>query len=215
MDEEIWKPVVGYEGIYQISNKWRLRNIYDPRWLKNRKEWKLVLWRIDKVWRNIVQLSKNRLIFSTTISRLVAIAFIPNPDNLPLVCHKIEDLNERWMLYNWEKNLFWGTYSDNLKDCYKKWRKNCNFHTNHPMKWMFWINSPVSKLVSQYSLEWKIIRKWESGTQVFKELWFSNQNISHCCNWRAKTAYWFIWKFTDWCKEPNLIDAKWRLIKSL
>lgn len=45
--------------------------------------------------------------------RLVAVAYIPNPDNLPLVCHRDDN-----PLNNHVENLYWGTKSSNLKDAY-------------------------------------------------------------------------------------------------
>ncbi|MNJ09639.1 hypothetical protein D3C77_37860 [compost metagenome] len=46
--------------------------------------------------------------------RLVALAFIPNPNNHPLVCHRDDDPTN-----NHVSNLYWGTKSSNLKDAYK------------------------------------------------------------------------------------------------
>ena len=46
-----------------------------------------------------------------TIHRLVALAYIPNPDNKPFVCHRDGD-NQN----NWYENLYWGTHSENMDD---------------------------------------------------------------------------------------------------
>jgi len=54
---------------------------------------------------------------SRTIHRLVAEAFIPNPDNLPFVCHRDDDVMNCTV-----QNLFWGTHKDNMKDRQKKGR---------------------------------------------------------------------------------------------
>ena len=51
------------------------------------------------------------------VSRLVALAYIPNPENKPCVCHK--DNNPK---NNFYKNLYWGTQSENIQQCVKDGR---------------------------------------------------------------------------------------------
>jgi hypothetical protein len=58
--------------------------------------------------RHTVQLSKNGKSSGFYISRLVAEAYLPNPDNLPIVAHKNGDLND-----NSVENLMWASHSDN------------------------------------------------------------------------------------------------------
>ena len=50
--------------------------------------------------------------------RLVAMAYLPNPDCLPLVCHKDDDRSNNKVC-----NLYWGTKSSNLEDAYKNGKK--------------------------------------------------------------------------------------------
>lgn len=58
---------------------------------------------------------------NASIHRLVAETFIPNPDNLPVVMHKDNDV-----LHNHVSNLEWGTQSDNILQAYREGRKNPN-----------------------------------------------------------------------------------------
>lgn len=51
------------------------------------------------------------------VHRLVAEAFIPNPDNLPCVCHKNDNPHD-----NRVENLYWGTHKDNMEDKVSKGR---------------------------------------------------------------------------------------------
>jgi hypothetical protein len=96
---EIWKDIEGYEGFYQVSNKGRIRN----------RNGLIKKFRINPSGYKLTFLYKNEYkCFS--IHRLVAKAFIPNPNNLPEVNHlngiKIDNKNE---------NLEWCTKSNNIK----------------------------------------------------------------------------------------------------
>jgi hypothetical protein len=82
---EIWKPIEGYDGWYEVSNIGRVRSFY----ISPNSNKRLHNPRILKGWKNpdgypSVRLS-GRKMFS--IHRLVALAFIPNPDNKPQINH--------------------------------------------------------------------------------------------------------------------------------
>ena len=188
METEIWKPVVGYEGLYEVSSIWRVKSL---------KYWKerVLKWSIGKDWHSTVNLYLKGIRWYTTISRLVAIHFISNPLSLPCACHKIEVLDENWALYNWSDNLYWWTHKDNIQDMFKKWRARNHLQLNHPRKWKFWKDNPLSKKVYQYTLDWEFIREWGATREIQMELWINRWNISACCLWKLKTAGGFIWKF--------------------
>lgn len=65
-------------------------------------------------------LYSNKITTNYIVHRLVAIHFIPNPLNLPCVCHRDETLDEYGCMYNLSDNLWWGTHTDNMQDMYKK-----------------------------------------------------------------------------------------------
>lgn len=79
---EEWKNVIGYEGLYEVSNIGNVRNVRRNTLLKLSK---------DHYGYIQVGLSKNGISIVFKVHRLVAQAFIPNPDNLPQVNHKDED----------------------------------------------------------------------------------------------------------------------------
>lgn len=193
MNEE-WKPVMWYEWMYEVSNIWRVRSIYD--WRHKRNRIKYISIQTQKWWHWLMVLHKDCVKKAWVVSRLVAQAFIPNPDNLPCACHIKEDLDENWALYNGEDNLFWGTYSDNARDRQKKWRWSKNFITNNPSpsKWKFWKDNFKSKKIKQLDLNWNFIREWWSQVDVYRELWIWNTNISKCCKWELETAWWYKWE---------------------
>lgn len=190
---EVWKPVVGYEWLYEVSNLGRVKSLnYGNFWYEKI----MSIIKSNKFWHWRISLSK-WIIKNMIVSRLVALAFIENPNNYPIVCHKDEKLDENWMLYNWVDNLYWWTYKENSDDKWRKWRQNNIFQLNNPQptKWKFWKNHNSSKPIIQYTKELEIIREWDSASCVERELWYSQWNISMCCVWKKKTAYWFIWRF--------------------
>lgn len=100
---EIWKDVVGYEGLYQVSNLGRVKSIIFP---KN-KDGKILKQRIRKGYLRI-QLYKNKIAKDFGVHRLVALAFIPNPYNKPEIDH-IDGIPSN----NNVSNLKWCTPKEN------------------------------------------------------------------------------------------------------
>ncbi len=107
--EEIWKDINGYEGLYQISNLGRVKSLKDNR--GNYREKILSLKPSEDGYKRI-HLFKNKEKECFYIHRLVAEAFIPNPDNLPEVNHKIDDFEHR--SDNRVENLEWCTHDYNV-----------------------------------------------------------------------------------------------------
>lgn len=102
-DVEIWKDIIGFEGLYKISSKGRVLSLGNN---KNKKEKILKHW--DQTGYPAVDLNKDGKAVKKTIHRLVAIHFIDNPFNFPVVNHK--DHNK----YNYSiENLEWCLQSDN------------------------------------------------------------------------------------------------------
>lgn len=100
---EEWKDIAGWEGVYQISSHGRIKSF------KDKKEGR-ILSNQNKTggYFNVVLCQKGKRRLSIKIHRLVAIAFIPNPQNKPEVNHK--DGNKQ---NNNEINLEWATRKEN------------------------------------------------------------------------------------------------------
>ena len=103
---EIWKDILGYEGLYQVSNYGRVRS------LKYGKE-KILKQQINTDGYLHIDLYKNKKRKNYNVHRLVTIAFLENPNNYPQVNHKDE---------NKQNN-----HIDNLEWCDYKY--NCNYGT--------------------------------------------------------------------------------------
>ena len=116
MSEE-WRPVVGYEGLYEVSSYGRVRSldgfIVDSLGYKRLHKGKVLSPAKDKNGYLKVNLHCNGKCKIIRVHRLVAQAFIPNTDNLPMVNHKDEDKTNN--------NI------DNLEWCDQKY--NINFGT--------------------------------------------------------------------------------------
>ena len=97
--EEIWKDIKGYEGIYQVSNLGRVKRVTTGRILKGVK---------NRTGYLKVSLYKNSIKYVKTIHRLVAEAFIPNPESKPQVNNIDEDKTN-----NRVDNLEWMTATEN------------------------------------------------------------------------------------------------------
>ena len=101
---EIWKPIKGFEGIYEVSNLGNVRNAKG----RTRKPFL-----IPKGYL-MIDLFRNRERTHARVNRLVADAFVPNPDNKPEVNHKNGDKAD-----NRAENLEWSTKSENMLHAYR------------------------------------------------------------------------------------------------
>lgn len=113
-EAEIWKDIEGYEGLYQVSNKGRVKSM--DRYADNNgtlqfRPERILKQNIQKAGRNkrcAVALSKNAKIKMVRVHRLVAKAFIPNPENKPFIDHIDTDSTN-----NNVENLRWVTAKEN------------------------------------------------------------------------------------------------------
>lgn len=110
--EEIWKNIKGYEGLYQVSNMGRVRSFRKKRWIKNNG--KLLKGRSSKSrglktgYYRVCLCDKENISKNFCIHKLVAEAFIPNPENKTQVDHINCDVAD-----NRVQNLRWATQTEN------------------------------------------------------------------------------------------------------
>ena len=171
-NEEIWKDVVGYEGLYQVSDKGRVKSL----WFGKEKILKPVK---DGRGYLLVNFYKNGDMKMCKIHRLVALTFLTNPQNLPEINHRDEDKTN-----NKVENLEW---------CDRKY--NCNFGSRNQRIAEKHTNGKDSKPVLQYTLDGKFVKEWKSTRDVQRNLGYFQTCISACCLGKQKSAYKFVWKY--------------------
>ena len=174
MKKEYWKPVVGYEGHYQVSNFGRVKSI------KFGKE--IILKQHIRRGYYSVVLSKNGILKRYSVHRLVAEAFIDNTDNLPQVNHKDEN-----KLNNSVDNLEW---------CDSEYNNNYGTRNKRVSEKM--TNGKLSKPVLQYDLEGNLIREWASACECGRN-GFDTGAVNACCNNKYKFEKYknCFWKFKN------------------
>lgn len=104
---EVWKDIKGYEGLYQVSNEGRIKSLGGDRY----KAIRILNGNISEQGYNRVNLFKDGKPKTFNIHRLVAEAFIPNPENKPCIDHCNTIRND-----NRVENLKWCTYSENIQN---------------------------------------------------------------------------------------------------
>lgn len=169
LENEIWKPIKGYEGLYEVSNMGRVKSLHFG------KEKLLKLQKHKFGYDTLMLHQKEEKPKHFNVHRLVAEAFIPNPDNLPCVNHK--DCNTSNSIAS---NLEWCTQQYNLK--YN------NAHLRAGKK------TPVYQLNKDTN---EIIKEWESIRQAAQHLGVCSIPIYNCCknNKYRKTAYGYKWRY--------------------
>lgn len=182
MSDVIWKPISGFEGLYEVSNHGDVRSL--TRYIKHdyfmqKRKGMTIRQSTSKTGYKRVTLTKNGKPHYFNVHRLVAQAFIPNPNNFSQVNHKNENKND-----NRVGNLEWCTQAYN------------NAYGTR-MKRVIEANkiAQASKPVCQYNDAGEIVHKWRSLREIERETKFSRKHVADCCKGKVKTAYGFTWKF--------------------
>lgn len=165
LEGEIWKDAPGYEKHYMVSN---LGRVYS----KHTKKLRAFSQDHGGYDRLTIMIRKEGINCSVGVHRLVAQAFIPNPDNLPEVNHKDENKHN-----NAASNLEW---------CSRAY--NANYGTIKER-----ISKALGKPIIQLSLDGQFIARYDGAKQAARQLGFSDTPIINCANKNYKTSYGFKW----------------------
>lgn len=174
MKQEIWKDIAGYEGKYQVSNLGRVKSL---NYKRSGKEEIMEPYKVGGGYLQ-VHLCKNGERDKQYVHRLVAEAFLPNPENLPFVNHKDE---------NPENNIV-----SNLEWC------NAKYNTNYGTR-----NDRVAeKLINREDLSKPVLcvetgEIFPSSSEAERKSRAYQGNIIKCCQGKRKTTRGYHWRYAD------------------
>lgn len=181
--EEVWKDVPEYEGLYMISN---LGNVLSKVPNNGKPKKKIMKQSICSSGYMKVVLSKNGNHKQHMIHRLVAKAFIPNPENKETVNHI--DGNKK---NNCVDNLEWNTYSENLKHAYKNGLNSWNPRKGERMKAVEQLDRNTEEVIARYQSVGEALRAINAPA--------SHYSLISCCDKRKhyNTFYGYKWRWAD------------------
>ena len=187
---ENWKTIPETDGLYSVSDFGNVRrnehytnvkpNIQKKGETVAFYKTKLISTYKDSTGYLVVSVrDKNGNIYRKKVHRLVAEAFIPNPNNLPVVNHKDEDKTNNRI--------------DNLEWCTSK--ENANHGTRNSR-----IQKALSNRVAQYTVDGQLIKVWNSMSEAAKHFGASTTTyIRRVCqgSFGRKTYKGYVWKYVD------------------
>ena len=162
---EVWRDIVGYEGIYEVSSTGQVRNSKGVILKQSQRPETGYLY---------VLLRGKRKAFHANIQRLVAMAFLQNPNNYPVVNHINEDRTD-----NRVENLEWCSYSQNSIKSSKI--------------------QALQKSILQCDKKGNIIAFYKSIHEAARKLGSKTfaTNICACLRGREKSYKGYIWRYYD------------------
>ncbi len=205
---EEWRDIEGYEGLYQVSNKGRVKSLdryVNNHWGKQQLiKGKMLKQYINERGYSYVALCKNGTIKGALVHRLVAESFIPNLEGKPCIDHiiplrdggtnNVENL--RWCTFKENTNnprtlkvmKEWANSDDNRKRVSEQFKgeKNPNYYKKGKP------NLALARKVYQYK-NGELVGEYVSASEAARQLGFSQGHISKCCNggfWDYKKNKW-------------------------
>ena len=187
---ELWKDVEGFEGYYQVSTWGNVRSL--DRWVNSKSKLnkpykslykgKMLKGSPDKDGYLLVHFRKDGKEFAFKKHRLVAEAFIPNPENKSQVNHIDEDKTNN---YVW--NLNWMTCKENINHGTHN-NRSAESRINHPK-----ISKPVIAIEKRTGL----ILEFASSREAERETGIDNGNIIKCCQGKKNSCGGFYWIYAN------------------
>ena len=195
--KEIWKDIEGYEVLYQVSNFGKVRSLdrYNSKgcWIKG-----CILEPTNcKGYLQIVLFLNGKKSYYY-IHRIVAEAFLPNPDNKPEIDHINTDKTDNTVWFNedgsvnYDKtNLRWVTHTENMNNPLTRKKQSTRF------KGKIGHNTPASKIIAQLDKNGKLLKVWLCAMDAVRQEGYTQEHISSCCKGTLKTHKGYKWQYID------------------
>jgi hypothetical protein len=178
-EEEEFKDIENYEGLYQVSNYGRVYSLISKKFLKTCKNNKNYL---------VVTLCKNGKKKNYQVHRLVAQAFLENPLNYKEVNHKDENPSNNHL-----ENLEWcsASYNINYGSRTERMMQNPNYKATRKKCGV------PKKPVLQFTRQGEFVKEYPSTCEAERQTKIASTHISSCCNGSRKSCGGFVWRFKD------------------
>lgn len=171
-----YKDVVGYEGLYLVSENGDVLSLRTKKFLKQQ---------LSRAGYYTVELNVNGFSKKHLIHRLVAQAFIPNPDNLPMVNHKDENSrNNHWSNLEWCDARYNVTYGTAIQ----RRLEHTEYKTGE--------DNAKSKHVYQFDYEGNLIAEYGSGRQAALANNLDRKGVCKCCAGALKQYGGYVWSYS-------------------
>ena len=207
--KEIWKSIKGYECVYEVSNMGNVRSVDRVISGKHYKG-KPKSTHIDKNGYKKVALCRNMKTISAYVHRLVAIAFIPNPENKEEIDH-INTIKHD----SRASNLRWVTHTENVNNPISKKRIYIESHKKESLE-----KSQMTRLLNkrktarrkvyQFTTSGDLIKSYKGIQYAAKSVGASASGISAACKCKRgrKSVAGFLWSYTDKCGAYKPYESK-------
>ena len=200
---EEYRDIVGYDGLYEVSNEGNVKSLArDVEWNGTiRHQPECILKPADDGRGYLfVNLYKDGKVKKHIVHRLVAQAFLDNPDGLPQVNHKDEVKTNNFVFVNKDGSVDYE--KSNLEWCSHEY--NCNYGTRNTRVAEAQTNrTDLSIPVDMLNKQGELIRTFPSSAEAMR--WLrdngfpsaSNTHIIQCCKGNRSTAYGFKWRYAQ------------------
>lgn len=198
--EEVWKDVPGWEGLYQVSDRGRVKSLARDYTICNvavvHKQEALLKQHPGKFGYQLVELNYNGKAKCYPVHRLVAMAFIPNPENKPHVDH-IDTITSN----NSVENLRWVTPKENVNNPLTRDKRLAIEWFSGPANPLYEEKSPDSKIVLQFDKKGNFVARYPGGCHqaMRRNPGTDYSKIACVCRGERYTHKGYIWKYeTDY-----------------
>lgn len=177
-EQEEWRDIKGFEGLYQVSSMGNVKSLErqvraNTCGIRTLRE-KILSDCMNKSGYNLVVLCKNGKRINKMIHRLVAEAFIPNPNNGSEVNHKDENKSNNCVSnLEWCDRIYNANYGTGVERCAKK-------------KW-----KPIEMMDNAHN----VLKLFNSALEAERETGINRKNISSVCLGKRKDAGGYLWRF--------------------